>query len=39
MIPLIALRIRYEERYLTEHFPGYSGYCDGVHFRVAPPIW
>jgi protein-S-isoprenylcysteine O-methyltransferase Ste14 len=39
MIPLIALRIRYEERYLTEHLPGYSGYCDGVHFRVAPPIW
>lgn len=35
----IVLRLRAEERYLTEHLPGYAAYRDTVPWRLVPGIW
>jgi protein-S-isoprenylcysteine O-methyltransferase Ste14 len=39
MTLLLARRIDYEERFLTEHLPGYAAYCRSVRFRLLPPAW
>ena len=39
MALVIALRIRYEERFLTENLPGYADYCRKLRYRLIPRIW
>jgi protein-S-isoprenylcysteine O-methyltransferase Ste14 len=39
MALVIALRIRYEEQYLTENLPGYAGYCRKLRYRLIPFVW
>jgi protein-S-isoprenylcysteine O-methyltransferase Ste14 len=39
MALLIALRIRYEEHYLTENLPGYADYCRKLRCRLIPFVW
>ena|ERR1700681_1767719 len=39
MALVIALRIRYEERYLTENLLGYADYCRTLRYRLIPFIW
>jgi len=36
---VIAWRIRYEERFLTEHLRGYADYCQDVRYRLLPLVW
>ena len=38
-IPLIAQRIRHEEKPLAKELPGYTAYMHQVRFRVIPFIW
>ena len=38
-IPLIAQRIRHEEKLLAKELPGYTAYMHQVRFRVIPFIW
>lgn len=38
-LPTLALRIRYEERFLTQNLPGYPTYCQKVPHRLIPKIW
>ncbi len=38
-IPIIAARIRDEERVLTEGLPGYAQYRERVRYRLIPFIW
>ena len=39
MLPIIVWRIRYEERFLTEHLAGYAEYCRRVRWRLVPFVW
>jgi protein-S-isoprenylcysteine O-methyltransferase Ste14 len=39
MALVIAWRIGYEERFLTEHLRGYGDYRQSVRFRLLPLIW
>ena len=39
MIFALVLRLLDEERFLQKSLPGYTGYCQGVRFRLAPFIW
>jgi protein-S-isoprenylcysteine O-methyltransferase Ste14 len=39
MALLLALRIRYEERFLGEHLRGYAAYCRSVRYRLLPLVW
>lgn len=36
---VIASRIRFEERFLTEHLHGYAAYCRRVRYRLLPRVW
>ncbi|MBQ6152185.1 MAG: isoprenylcysteine carboxylmethyltransferase family protein [Ruminococcus sp.] len=38
-IPIIVIRIRNEEKVLTEGLPGYAEYCKKVKYRIIPLIW
>ncbi len=38
-IPIIAKRIRNEEKVLEEGLPGYREYCEKVKWRLIPFIW
>ena len=38
-IPIIAKRIRYEEKVLEEGLPGYKEYKQKVKYKVIPFIW
>ena len=38
-IPIIAVRMKNEEKVLTEGLPGYADYCRRVKHRVIPFIW
>ncbi len=38
MALIIALRIRFEERFLTENLPGYADYCRKLRYRLIPFI-
>jgi protein-S-isoprenylcysteine O-methyltransferase Ste14 len=38
MALVIAWRIRYEERFLTEHLRGYAEYCQSVRYRLLPGV-
>jgi protein-S-isoprenylcysteine O-methyltransferase Ste14 len=39
MALVIAWRIRYEERFLTERLRGYTEYCQSVRYRLLPLVW
>jgi protein-S-isoprenylcysteine O-methyltransferase Ste14 len=39
MIPLLALRIIFEERFLRGKLPGYEAYMRKVRYRLVPWIW
>lgn len=39
MIPILAARIRDEERMLERDLPGYSAYKQKVRYRLLPGIW
>jgi protein-S-isoprenylcysteine O-methyltransferase Ste14 len=42
LIPIIAVlawRLLDEERFLSQHLPGYTAYCEKVRFRLIPGIW
>jgi protein-S-isoprenylcysteine O-methyltransferase Ste14 len=39
MTVVLACRIRYEERFLTEHLRGYAAYCQSVRYRLLPLVW
>jgi protein-S-isoprenylcysteine O-methyltransferase Ste14 len=39
MALLLAYRIDYEERFLTEKLPGYEAYRRSVRFRLVPQVW
>jgi protein-S-isoprenylcysteine O-methyltransferase Ste14 len=38
MALIIALRIRFEERFLAENLPGYADYCRKLRYRLIPFI-
>ena len=38
-IPIIAVRMKNEEKVLTEGLPGYADYCRRVKHRVIPFLW
>ena len=38
-VPIIVLRIRNEEKVLTEQLQGYKEYCQKVRWRLIPGIW
>ncbi len=38
-IPIIAKRIRNEEKVLEEGLPGYRAYCEKVKWRLIPFVW
>lgn len=39
MALIIVLRIRFEEKFLTENLPGYADYCRKLRYRLIPFIW
>lgn len=39
MFPLLYLRIKHEEIFLSQNLPGYSTYMSKVKFRIIPHIW
>jgi protein-S-isoprenylcysteine O-methyltransferase Ste14 len=39
MVLVIAWRVSFEERFLTEHLAGYASYRRSVRYRVVPFIW
>jgi protein-S-isoprenylcysteine O-methyltransferase Ste14 len=39
LIPLYALRLLSEERFLRVQLPGYSEYCQKTRFRLVPFVW
>jgi protein-S-isoprenylcysteine O-methyltransferase Ste14 len=39
MTLVLALRIGYEEQFLTENLPGYAEYCRTHRYRLVPCIW
>jgi protein-S-isoprenylcysteine O-methyltransferase Ste14 len=39
ILALIIWRLKNEERYLTEHLPGYQEYRARVKYRLIPSIW
>ena len=38
-IPIIAARIRHEEKFLSRELPGYEAYMKKVKFRLIPFVW
>lgn len=38
-LPLIAIRIKNEEKVLEEGLEGYKEYKQRVKYKVIPPIW
>jgi protein-S-isoprenylcysteine O-methyltransferase Ste14 len=36
---VLAWRIRFEERFLAQHLPGYADYRRSVRFRLVPMVW
>ena len=36
---LLTIRIRNEEKVLTEGLPGYAAYCEKVRWRMLPFVW
>lgn len=39
MVLILASRIHFEERFLTENLPGYTEYCARVRYRLVPSAW
>jgi protein-S-isoprenylcysteine O-methyltransferase Ste14 len=39
ILVLIIWRLKNEERYLSNHLPGYRDYCAKVTHRLIPSIW
>jgi protein-S-isoprenylcysteine O-methyltransferase Ste14 len=39
MALVLASRIQYEERFLTQNLPGYVEYCQSVRYRLVPSVW
>jgi protein-S-isoprenylcysteine O-methyltransferase Ste14 len=39
LLVLIIWRLKGEERYLSDHLPGYQDYCWKVHKRLFPALW
>src|SRR5579863_923794 len=39
MALVLALRIHFEERFLTQNLPGYAEYCQSVRYRLVPSAW
>jgi protein-S-isoprenylcysteine O-methyltransferase Ste14 len=39
LLVLTLLRLLNEERYLSEHLPGYQEYCTNVRHRLIPAMW
>jgi protein-S-isoprenylcysteine O-methyltransferase Ste14 len=39
MALVVVLRIRYEEKFLTENLHGYADYCRKLRYRLIPFIW
>jgi len=39
MALVLASRIHYEERFLTQNLPGYAEYCQRVRYRLVPSAW
>jgi len=39
MALVLASRIHYEERFLTQNLPGYAEYCKRVRYRLVPSAW
>jgi len=36
---VLAARVQYEERFLTQNLPGYEEYCRRVRYRLVPWAW
>ncbi|HEV8716429.1 MAG TPA: isoprenylcysteine carboxylmethyltransferase family protein [Candidatus Binatia bacterium] len=36
---MVVLRLIDEERFLSEHLPGYTAYCQKTRYRLVPLIW
>jgi protein-S-isoprenylcysteine O-methyltransferase Ste14 len=39
ILALLAVRIRIEERTLSEGLPGYADYATRVRYRLLPGVW
>jgi protein-S-isoprenylcysteine O-methyltransferase Ste14 len=39
LIPVLMLRLTYEEKMLHKELPGYSEYCERTRFRLVPGLW
>lgn len=39
MALVLASRIHYEERFLTQNLPGYAEYCQRIRYRLVPSAW
>ena len=39
MALVLASRIHFEERFLTQNLPGYAEYCKMVRYRLVPSAW
>ncbi len=39
MVPFLMWRLFDEERFLSEHLPGYTGYCARVRWRLMPGVF
>jgi protein-S-isoprenylcysteine O-methyltransferase Ste14 len=38
-VPTLIGRLLDEERFLREHLPGYTSYCNNVRYRLVPLVW
>lgn len=38
-IPILVVRIIYEERFLRQNLNGYTQYCEQVRWRIIPFVW
>ncbi|HXB59151.1 MAG TPA: isoprenylcysteine carboxylmethyltransferase family protein [Candidatus Acidoferrales bacterium] len=39
IIPIFALRLLNEEKFLTRELPGYTEYCRQIRWRLVPYVW
>jgi protein-S-isoprenylcysteine O-methyltransferase Ste14 len=39
LILVIIARLLDEEKVLAKSLPGYSAYCEQVHYRLVPGVW
>ena len=39
MFPLLYLRVKYEEAFLSQNLPGYAEYIQKVQYRIIPHLW